>query len=80
MKQTFTTTVFQSEGKNATGLHVPPQIIAAFNSGKRPGQCRASGYFAKRVSALDQVRIVLSRIRPQISRCFVMPDLRSAQH
>jgi hypothetical protein len=36
MKQTFTTTIFQSEGMNATGLTVPPEVVAAFNSGKRP--------------------------------------------
>jgi hypothetical protein len=36
MKQTFTTIIFQAEGKNATGLHVPPEVVAAFNSGKRP--------------------------------------------
>jgi hypothetical protein len=36
MKQTFTTTIFQSEGMNATGLTVPPEIVAAFNRGKRP--------------------------------------------
>lgn len=33
---TFTTTVTQAEGLNATGLPVPPEAIATLGSGKRP--------------------------------------------
>jgi Bacteriocin-protection, YdeI or OmpD-Associated/Domain of unknown function (DUF1905) len=36
MSTTFTTTVLQAEGKNATGLAVPAEVIAALGSGKRP--------------------------------------------
>jgi hypothetical protein len=36
MKQTFTTTVFQAEDMNATGLRVPAEVVHAFNRGKRP--------------------------------------------
>lgn len=36
MKQTYTTTILQAEGMNATGLSVPPEIVAAFGKGKRP--------------------------------------------
>ncbi len=33
---TFNTVVRQEEGMNATGLPVPPEVIAELNSGKRP--------------------------------------------
>lgn len=36
MKATFTTTVVQAEGKNATGLRVPAEAVAALGSHKRP--------------------------------------------
>ena len=36
MKQTFKTTLIQAEGKNATGINVPADIVTALNSGKRP--------------------------------------------
>lgn len=36
MKATFTTTVAQAEGKNATGLRVPAEAIAALGAGKKP--------------------------------------------
>lgn len=36
MKTTFTTTVVQAEGKNATGLRVPSETIAALGNTKRP--------------------------------------------
>ena len=36
MKTTFTTTVTQAEGMNATGLPVPAEAVAALGSGKRP--------------------------------------------
>jgi len=36
MKTTFTTTVTQEEGMNATGLPVPAEAVAALSSGKRP--------------------------------------------
>src|SRR5215213_9727234 len=36
MKTTFTTTVLQAEGKNATGLRVPAEAMAALGSHKRP--------------------------------------------
>jgi len=36
MKATFTTTVVQAEGKNATGLQVPAEAIAALGKQKRP--------------------------------------------
>ena len=35
-KQIFTTTVLQAEGKNATGLRVPAEIVAALGKQKRP--------------------------------------------
>ena len=34
--QIFTTTVLQAEGKNATGLRVPAEIVAALGKQKRP--------------------------------------------
>jgi hypothetical protein len=36
MKTTFTTTVEQAEGKNATGLRVPAEAITALGKQKRP--------------------------------------------
>lgn len=36
MKMTFTTKVIQAEGKNATGIRVPAELITQLNSGKRP--------------------------------------------
>jgi hypothetical protein len=36
MKATFTTTLLQAEGKNATGLRVPAEAIAALGTQKRP--------------------------------------------
>jgi hypothetical protein len=36
MSITFTTTILQAEGKNATGISVPPNVIAALGSGKKP--------------------------------------------
>jgi hypothetical protein len=36
MKTTFTTTVTQAEGMNATGLPVPAEAVAALGTGKRP--------------------------------------------
>lgn len=33
---TFKTTIFQAEGKNATGIRVPAESVAALGSGKRP--------------------------------------------
>src|SRR5690349_21217406 len=36
MKATFTTTALKDEGKNATGLSIPPEIIASFGKQKRP--------------------------------------------
>ncbi len=36
MAITFTTTLLQAEGKNATGISVPPDIIAALSTQKRP--------------------------------------------
>lgn len=36
MSVTFTTTLFQAEGKNATGIEVPAEAIAALGSQKRP--------------------------------------------
>lgn len=36
MKAAFTTTVEKAEGKNATGLRVPAEIIAALGTHKRP--------------------------------------------
>lgn len=36
MTETFTTTVLQAEGKNATGLQIPAETIAALGSGKKP--------------------------------------------
>ena len=36
MKATFTTTVMQEEGMNATGIPVPAEAVAALGTGKRP--------------------------------------------
>ncbi len=36
MKQTYTTTIHKADGMEATGLKVPPEIIEAFKSGKKP--------------------------------------------
>lgn len=36
MKATFTTTVIQAEGKNATGLSVPAEVVAGLGTHKRP--------------------------------------------
>lgn len=36
MTATFTTAVIQEEGKNATGLQVPAEVVTTLNSGKRP--------------------------------------------
>ena len=35
MKATFTTTVAQAEGKNATGLRVPAEAIAALSKQRK---------------------------------------------
>jgi antitoxin component of MazEF toxin-antitoxin module len=45
MKATFTTTVIQAEGKNATGLRVPADAVAALGTHKRPSvTVRLRGY------------------------------------
>ena len=36
MKTKFTTTILQAEDVNATGIRVPAEVIAEFNSGKKP--------------------------------------------
>lgn len=36
MKATFTTTLLQAEGMNATGIQVPAETVAALGKGKRP--------------------------------------------
>lgn len=36
MKETFTTSVLQEEGKNATGLRIPAEAIATLAAGKKP--------------------------------------------
>lgn len=36
MAVTFTTTLLQAEGKNATGISVPPDLVTALGSQKRP--------------------------------------------
>ena len=36
MKTTFTTTIFQADGLNATGIKVPPDAVAALGKGKKP--------------------------------------------
>lgn len=36
MKATFTTTLLQAEGKNATGIRVPAEALAALGTHKRP--------------------------------------------
>lgn len=36
MAETFTTTLLQAEGLNATGISVPPAVIAALGKGKKP--------------------------------------------
>ncbi len=45
MKTTFTTTVVQEEGKNATGLRIPAESIDALGGKKRPAvRVTLSGY------------------------------------
>jgi len=45
MQHKFTTTIIQAEGKNATGIQVPPDIVTALNSGKRPRvKIQVNGY------------------------------------
>lgn len=36
MKETFTTSILQEEGMNATGIRVPAEIISLFGMGKKP--------------------------------------------
>lgn len=36
MRETFTTTIQKAEGLNATGIRVPPEVIAALGTGKKP--------------------------------------------
>jgi|SRR5687768_17125298 len=36
MAETFTTTIQKAEGLDATGIRVPPEVIAALGSGKKP--------------------------------------------
>lgn len=36
MKATFMTTVLQAEGKNATGLRIPAEVVTALGTQKRP--------------------------------------------
>lgn len=36
MGVTFTTTIFQAQGKNATGIQVPAEVMAALGAQKRP--------------------------------------------
>lgn len=36
MAVTFKTTIFQAEGKNATGLQIPAEVITALGGSKRP--------------------------------------------
>ncbi|MEA2575538.1 MAG: hypothetical protein QOH93_2836 [Chloroflexia bacterium] len=36
MAATFTTTILKAEGLNATGISVPPQVIAELSASKRP--------------------------------------------
>lgn len=36
MAETFTTTILQAEGLNATGISVPPQVIATLGTQKKP--------------------------------------------
>ncbi len=36
MKSTFTTTVLQEEGMNATGIRVPAEVVEALGKGKKP--------------------------------------------
>lgn len=45
MAVTFTTTLFQAEGKNATGIEVPADVVAALGKGKKPPvTVRFNGY------------------------------------
>lgn len=36
MKSTFTTTLLQDDGSNATGIKIPPEVVEGFSAGKRP--------------------------------------------
>ncbi|HYF63593.1 MAG TPA: YdeI/OmpD-associated family protein [Herpetosiphonaceae bacterium] len=36
MAETFATTLLQAEGKNATGISIPPEVIAALGTQKKP--------------------------------------------
>jgi hypothetical protein len=45
MKTTFSTTLLQAEGMNATGIQVPDEAVAALGKGKRPAvKVTVNGY------------------------------------
>lgn len=46
----FTATLFQAEGKNATGISVPPDVIKALGSGKKPAVKVTIGDFTYRTT------------------------------
>ncbi|MBC8171186.1 MAG: DUF1905 domain-containing protein [Anaerolineae bacterium] len=46
----FTTTLFQAEGKNATGISVPSEIITALGGGKKPAVKVSIGDFTYRTT------------------------------
>lgn len=60
MKATFTTTVIQAEGKNATGLPVPADAIAQLGSHKRPAvTVSLNGYtYPSTVAAYGEVFMI----------------------
>lgn len=50
MSVKFTTTLFQAEGKNATGISVPSEIITALGGGKKPAVKVSIGDFTYRTT------------------------------
>ena len=56
MKQTFSTTIQQAEDSTATGIQVPPGVVAAFGKGKKPKVLvTLNGYtYRSTVAVMDQ--------------------------
>ena len=60
MAITFHTTLHQAEGMNATGIRIPPDVVAALGSGKRPKvKVTVNGYtYRNTVAAYGDVFMV----------------------
>lgn len=69
MKQTFTTTIRKDDEKDATGIQVPPEVVAALSDKKRPPIVVTIGDFTYRSTIApyygDLFMIPLSKERRQ---------------